>query len=376
MPYHQTDLERPLLLSLSPQFTPLVPISSDLKDAPGGYALVCKSELSSDNWLHAARIPDPAVGWEGFLNGHHYSDNPQPLTAKEAALKLQQGQLLCLPLFPDDYLPPDVDKQNKRGRMVVISKEINDQLNVAGGKVMTQINFRWIAENEGGQIFRGYVPFDGHSVSGWSGMTIATGFDMGQTDEGAGGEVGTLLKKFHSRFWMWLGFGMHGFSKAKLAETIRSTGPVPTITAAEANEIDQAVMSAHRTEFLQQWERLRGQLAVTNVRLLAFEDLSESWQTVLVDLFFNGIYLFHPSKFRNKGQTDKDFPLIGVLQKADAAAAKMFLKTMLDTHPRKTAGFNIRRERRWDLIKNDSTGFVASPPCSFPSPPPMGGLMS
>ncbi len=340
------------------QFTQLAPLSLDAASAPSGYVLVCKSDLSNDNWLQAGQSLHSQEGWESFLNQHHYSDHPQPLTAKDAAAKLNSKDILCLPLYGDKYRPHDVDKRNIQNGLVIISHEINGQINRTADAVTTQIDFRWIAVNEGGQVFRGYVPL---GAEGTSGMTISTGFDIGnQLDESAGGDkdLSTLLKDFHSRFFMWLGIAMGRVSQTMVTEKIRAIGPVPTITAAEANRIDSVVMAAKRKEFLRLWANLRGELAAQGVRLLAFHELSPSWQTVLVDLFFNGYYIFLPKKFRIKGKTAADYPLIGILKNADAAAFKAKLSEMRDANPRHSPGFNERRGRRCDLIVNDSTGFI------------------
>src|SRR5271168_1382616 len=44
----------------------------------------------------------------------------------------------------------------------------------------TNVDFAYLSRWEGGQMLRGYVPFVGGVVAGKSGLTIATGFDVGQ----------------------------------------------------------------------------------------------------------------------------------------------------------------------------------------------------
>ena len=53
------------------------------------------------------------------------------------------------------------------------------KLNGEGG---TRVDFAYLSRCEGNQALRGYVPLSKGITAGASGMTVATGFDVGQID--------------------------------------------------------------------------------------------------------------------------------------------------------------------------------------------------
>lgn len=97
-----------------------------------------------------------------------------------------------------------------------------------------KIDYSFLSELEGGSKTSGYVPAAGVSKSG---MTIATGFDLGQRNEsdlknlGLSSDLAALLK-------LYLG------KKGKDAQEALNTVPL-TITTEQASAIDKAVKKSH-----------------------------------------------------------------------------------------------------------------------------------
>lgn len=132
---------------------------------------------------------------------------------------------------------------------------------------MAKVNFEFIAELEGGPALRGYVPDPAHSNSG---VTIATGFDIGQrsvTDLikllGSGSALVNLLQPYCE---------LTKYAAVRLLQR----RPL-AITAEQAVEIDLCV----KQQLLQQLEKRFNSTAKTS-----FEDLPEAVRTVIASVAF------------------------------------------------------------------------------------------
>ncbi|HEV2674468.1 MAG TPA: pesticin C-terminus-like muramidase [Aliidongia sp.] len=150
------------------------------------------------------------------------------------------------------------------------------------GTYGTKINFAFLGEWEGGQYLRGYVPFDKKGVTaGQSGMTIATGFDIGQINEkelqkyGLPANVVKECKPFTSHK-----FG--GMTKVQVAKWVLSTAPVPVVTKAEADQIDLAVHGQKLASAIKSWDGSPRKPGVPT-----FVGLPVTWQTVLFSRTFH-----------------------------------------------------------------------------------------
>jgi len=96
------------------------------------------------------------------------------------------------------------------------------------------IDYKFLSDLEGGSKTRGYVPAASVSKSG---VTIGTGFDLGQRNESDLKSLkldATLIKKLKP----YLGL------KANNAQKLLKKSPL-VITATQAKEIDKAVKSSH-----------------------------------------------------------------------------------------------------------------------------------
>ncbi len=88
----------------------------------------------------------------------------------------------------------------------------------------TNVDFTFIASMEGNQWLRGYVPMKSNKVLGRSGMTVATGFDIGQWKVSELKDMGfsdALMKKIQV---FAAPNNFKGLDKAQVAARVRSSG--------------------------------------------------------------------------------------------------------------------------------------------------------
>ncbi len=138
----------------------------------------------------------------------------------------------------------------------------------------TKVDFAFIASLEGDQWLRGYVPMKDDKVLGKSGMTVASGFDLGQWTESELQQFGfpaalmNKIKPFASphRFK-----GMH---KAQVAAAVAKLGPVPELTKDEADLCDGAVFGRILGDAIRAWNSAK------DPAVPVFSKLPAGWQTV------------------------------------------------------------------------------------------------
>lgn len=132
------------------------------------------------------------------------------------------------------------------------------------------IDWAFIAEQEGAGVTTGYVP---NPTGSDSGVTIATGFDLGQRNESDLTNLG-LSAALITKFRPYLGL------RRQAAVTFLAQNPL-TITQDEANEIDRLVR-AQKVPILK--ERYR--TAPGNTAGILFDDLPSQAQTVIASVSF------------------------------------------------------------------------------------------
>lgn len=145
----------------------------------------------------------------------------------------------------------------------------------------TNVDFAYLGRWEGGQYLRGYVPFmkDG-VVAGKSGLTIATGFDIGQKTEAQladldlDPELIVLLTPFANLRFPKL-------ARAGVLKAISNRGPIPTVTKEQADAIDATVHGEHLDAAIASWNTRRAK------GVPAFKELPSAWQTVLFSRTFH-----------------------------------------------------------------------------------------
>jgi hypothetical protein len=172
-------------------------------------------------------------------------------------------------------------------------------------KYGTKVDFTFIASLEGDQWLRGYVPISKAGVViGASGMTVASGFDLGQwhsSDMKDFGFPAPLLKKL-TPFAKPHNF--KGLTKAKVAAEVGKLGPVPELTKPEADMCDGAVFSQILSDAMGAWDRNREK------GVPVFTQLPAGWQTVWLSRVYQEGPRANPQhpnrvKFRNEALAGK-----------------------------------------------------------------------
>jgi len=163
----------------------------------------------------------------------------------------------------------------------VNSSEINTFLNkknvwsALNSNYETNIDFSAISKFEGGQILHGYLPmYKNGEVIGNSGVTFATGFDVGQYSEQQIQNLGfpqTLEKKLTP---------FAGVTKEH-AKNLLILGKQTAISTEEANLIDFNIKGEHLKSTINNWNTNKLQ----NTPM--FKDLTSSQQTVLFSRTFH-----------------------------------------------------------------------------------------
>ena len=143
-----------------------------------------------------------------------------------------------------------------------ILRQINDQLG-------TRVNFSALSRFEGGQWTSGYVP-----PAGKSGVTIGTGFDVGQWNKKAFRTKLGLPESIAGRLDPYSGL-IRGDAVAQLRRS-----PL-TVTRDEANVIDQGVHRYFVRETMSRWDAHRGPDTP------AYRELTSAQQTVLFSRSFH-----------------------------------------------------------------------------------------
>ncbi len=130
------------------------------------------------------------------------------------------------------------------------------------------INYKFLSQLEGGSKTTGYVPAANISKSG---VTIATGFDLGQRNEADLKKLGLSIT-LTTKLKLYLG------KKAKDAQALIKKSPL-TITAIQAEEIDKSVKKKHIEQIKLKYNGVAGNKK-------KFVDLPSQAQTVIASVSF------------------------------------------------------------------------------------------
>lgn len=150
-------------------------------------------------------------------------------------------------------------------------------LNAAFG---TAVDFSYLSRWEGNQFLRGYVPFVRGVTAGASGMTIATGFDVGQISERQLSELG-LLPETGPKLAPFAGVRFTGKTRAQVATQVSKLGPAPILAKNEADAADLVVHRKHLAAAVASWNARR------KPGVPEFKVLPIPWQTVLFSRTFH-----------------------------------------------------------------------------------------
>ncbi len=175
------------------------------------------------------------------------------------------------------------------------SPSVADYINKLHG---TQVDVNFIAAQEGNQWQRGYVPpFNQQNsglTSGQSGMTIASGSDIGQWSDKKL-EAMSFPKAMYDKLAPFthdnmvrvlkLQHAFKGMNKTQVAAAVAKLGDVPQLDKGEADLCDQTVNEVYVREEMDGYDRSRDKAATP-----AFKDLPPGWQTVLVSRHYQGAH--------------------------------------------------------------------------------------
>ena len=154
-----------------------------------------------------------------------------------------------------------------------------------------KIDFKFIGELEGGSKVEGYVPAASVSKSG---VTIATGFDLGQRGESDLKSL-KLSSDLIDKLKPYLGV------KSKEAQALLKKTPL-TISRKQATEIDKAVKSSHVKKLVDKYNK-------ASVNKKKFSELPAQAQTVIASVSFQyGTNLSSRAPKFWKAVTSQDWP--------------------------------------------------------------------
>ncbi|HEX2208045.1 MAG TPA: pesticin C-terminus-like muramidase, partial [Longimicrobium sp.] len=137
----------------------------------------------------------------------------------------------------------------------------------------TSIDFDALSGFEGGQWRKTYIPCSGNMVAGASGVTVATGFDVGQVSP-ASIDAMDLPPATRDKLKKFAGKSYKGQTCANANAAMNKLG-VETFDPAEADAIDYAVKKKHLAPAQASWN------ATVPVGKPKFAELTPAQQTVI-----------------------------------------------------------------------------------------------
>ncbi len=231
----------------------------------------------------------------------------------------------------------------------------------------TKVDFDKLADFEGGQQLRGYIPGEhnhnlygnpvedkGKKVSGGSGVTIATGFDIGQRSAPELKKLG-LSVELQKKYSPFCGTGRH--VQAAIDALEKSSGL--TIEKWQADETDMRV---------QGWF-LRSAKATWNNSLpkggVKFEELTAAQQTVILSrTYHQGTDMPHKANAKN---------FYSAAQKGDWDAAEKALRNYAPENPKKVKKlpnwYHLRVKAEADYLAQDLKKQKQAAPNAAPKVP-------
>ena len=187
------------------------------------------------------------------------------------------------------------------------------------------IDFNFIKENEGKAITKAYIPENNDgSVMGQSGVTIASGFDLGQQDATS---ISGLSKELQDKLIPYL-----GAKKDKAVAKLKETGGLE-LSIEEVNEIDMMAKEQYSRRIKESYSKLTGK---------NFDELPSNVQTVIADIQFQ--------YGTNYGRTPK---FAGIIQEIADNPSNIDSYMKLEKELRNFGDdYGSRRKRGADLIKD------------------------
>ncbi len=139
---------------------------------------------------------------------------------------------------------------------------------------MTRIDWAFIAELEGGLILEGYVP-----NAGQSGVTIATGFDIGQRNARDLAQLFGEESELYNLYLPYVGL------RRAAAQTALSNNPL-TISTEQAVETNRRVKQSIVSRLIQRYDSDSARYRLNNPYHRTFLQLPREAQTVIASVEF------------------------------------------------------------------------------------------
>ncbi len=317
----------------------------------GNHRVVIGIDVLPSDWrAKQVRFPD-LVGATSYL--HHFDHNHLAVSSlQKLARSMNSGNLTPL---SDSQALDIVAHSLVAGRVWAIelpkrppisrfiSKTSPTAFAPLNPRFGAKVDFAFIASLEGDQWLRGYVPMRGGVVVGKSGMTVASGFDVGQWSVEQWKKFGfpkTLLDKISP-------FASHSFrkmSKKQVAAEVGKIGPVPELTQSEADLCDGAVFGEELGGAIEAWNKVKK----PNVPLFAL--LPSGWQTV----WFSRVY--------QEGANPVNSEAIAFRTQATSGNWKQAIEKL-----RAYTNYKQRTQQEAELLSRELPAPVASAPVA-PSP--------
>lgn len=205
------------------------------------------------------------------VNALNQVDGPMSETAEgtldRLARYLFEGRMWLLPLRK----PPSLE----------VGKTDPSVYNALNARYHANLDIDKLSAWEGGQYVRGYVPFSHGIVAGRSGMTIATGFDLGQHTADQLRAIIGLSSDGLASILPYAGRSFPTLSRQQVIDQIGRIGPIPWINKHDADVLDGAAGEATLTATMAAWATHR------RGAIPAFGDLPSAWQTVMFSRTYN-----------------------------------------------------------------------------------------
>lgn len=235
-------------------------------------------------------VPDTTGANGGFARTAYTPAAPQTTPVTGNRLPLNSGNPLCEPMAvrPVDWTGKRI--RNRRYVTADVTRNLNTRLTLENLCRAIGINHEQVSQWEGGGYSCANVPWSPHHTGNHSGVTVASGLDLGCRNRQDLEKMG-LPRELVDKLTPYL----HHRQEAAVA-FLRAHPLV--LTEAETDAIHQAVMYDMSKKAIFQWNRLVQRHRNRYPDAPYFHDLNSDQQTLLFSRFYHtGNFNGHPAFF-------------------------------------------------------------------------------
>ena len=235
-------------------------------------------------------VPDTTGANGGFARTAYTPAAPQTTSVTGNRLPLNSGNPLCEPMAvrPVDWTGKRI--RNRRYVTADVTRNLNTRLTLENLCRAIGINHEQVSQWEGGGYSYANVPWSPHHTGNHSGVTVASGLDLGCRNRQDLENLG-LPRELVEKLSPYL----HHRQEAAVA-FLRAHPLV--LTEAETDAIHQAVMYDMSKKAIDQWNRLVQRHRNRYPDAPYFHDLNSDQQTLLFSRFYHtGSFNRHPAFF-------------------------------------------------------------------------------